>query len=663
MDKLDAKKRIDELTELLNYHNRKYYIEDDPEIEDYEYDALMRELRSLEEDFPEFLSPASPSQRVGGAPISDFKKVTHTVQMGSLQDVFSYEQVREFVERIYRTVDNPNFTVEPKIDGLSCSLEYRDGILTVGSTRGDGFIGEDVTANIKTIGSVPLKLPEELPLLEVRGEVYMPRSVFYKISDEMELTGEKPFKNPRNAAAGSLRQKDSKIAAKRRLDIFVFNIQQIDGKDLSSHKESLDYLSSLGFKVVPKYALVSTADEVIERIEAIGNSRFDLPYDIDGVVIKLDDISSREEVGYTSKVPKWAVAYKFPPEEKTTKLLDIEVNVGRTGVITPVAIFEPVMLAGTSVSRATLHNQDFIRERNIAVGDEIVVRKAGDIIPEVLSVSKSCGADSHFMLPEHCPVCGASVIKDDDEAAIRCPNIDCPAQIQRSIAYFASKPAMNIEGLGPQIVETLYQNGLINSISDIYKLTQSDIMSVDGFKEKSASNLLSAIEKSKSNGLERLICGLGIRNIGLASAKLLCERFGDIDSLLSATFDDIVSIDGFGDVTAATVVKTLSEPHVKVMISQLRDAGVNMAYAKSSASNKLQGKTIVLTGTLPTMKRDEAKALIESHGGKVSGSVSKKTDFVLAGEDAGSKLTKANELGIPIMDEPAFLAFINSEEG
>lgn len=663
MNKLDAKKRIDELTELLNYHNRKYYIEDDPEIEDYEYDALMRELRSLEEAYPEFLSPASPSQRVGGAPISDFKKVTHTVQMGSLQDVFSYEQVREFVERIYRTVDNPKFTVEPKIDGLSCSLEYRDGILSVGSTRGDGFIGEDVTSNIKTIGSVPLKLPEELPFLEVRGEVYMPRSVFYKISDEMELTGEKPFKNPRNAAAGSLRQKDSKIAAKRRLDIFVFNIQQIEGKNLSSHKESLDYLSSLGFKVIPKYTLVSTADEVIERIEAIGNSRFDLPYDIDGVVIKLDDISSREEVGYTSKVPKWAVAYKFPPEEKTTKLLDIEVNVGRTGVITPVAIFEPVMLAGTSVSRATLHNQDFIRERNIAVGDEIVVRKAGDIIPEVLSVSKSCGADSHFMLPEHCPVCGASVIKDGDEAAVRCPNIDCPAQIQRSIAYFASKPAMNIEGLGPQIVETLYQNGLINSISDIYKLTQSDIMSVDGFKEKSASNLLSAIEKSKSNGLERLICGLGIRNIGLASAKLLCERFGDIDSLLSATFDDIVSIDGFGDVTAATVVKTLSEPHVKAMISQLRDAGVNMTYAKSSASNKLQGKTIVLTGTLPTMKRDEAKALIESHGGKVSGSVSKKTDFVLAGEDAGSKLTKANELGIPVMDEPAFLAFINSEEG
>lgn len=663
MNKLDAKKRIDELTELLNYHNRKYYIEDDPEIEDYEYDALMRELRSLEEVYPEFLSPASPSQRVGGAPISNFKKVTHTVQMGSLQDVFSYEQVREFVERIYRTVDNPKFTVEPKIDGLSCSLEYRDGILTVGSTRGDGFIGEDVTANIKTIGSVPLKLPEELPLLEVRGEVYMPKSVFYKISDEMELTGEKPFKNPRNAAAGSLRQKDSKIAARRRLDIFVFNIQQIEGKTLSSHKESLDYLSSLGFKVIPKYTLVSTADEVIERIETIGNSRFDLPYDIDGVVIKLDDISSREEVGYTSKVPKWAVAYKFPPEEKTTKLLEIEVNVGRTGVITPVAIFEPVMLAGTSVSRATLHNQDFIRERNIAVGDEIVVRKAGDIIPEVLSVSKSCGADSHFMLPDHCPVCGANVIKDGDEAAVRCPNIDCPAQIQRSIAYFASKPAMNIEGLGPQIVETLYQNGLINSISDIYKLTQSDIMSVDGFKEKSASNLLSAIEKSKSNGLERLICGLGIRNIGLASAKLLCERFGDIDSLLSATFDDIVSIDGFGDVTAATVVKTLSEPHVKAMISQLRDAGVNMTYAKSSASNKLQGKTVVLTGTLPTMKRDEAKALIESHGGKVSGSVSKKTDFVLAGEDAGSKLTKANELGIHVMDEPAFLAFINSEEG
>ncbi len=656
----EAKKRIDELTKLLNYHNHKYYVLDDPEIEDYEYDTLMRELRAIEDEHPQLLSPASPSQRVGGAPISDFKKVAHTVQMGSLQDVFSYDQIRDFFDRIHQAVPNPKFTVEPKIDGLSVSLEYRDGILAVGSTRGDGFVGEDVTANLKTIGSIPLELDEKLPLLEVRGEVYMPKNVFDKLADEMELTGEKPFKNPRNAAAGSLRQKDSRIAAKRRLDIFLFNIQQAEGQTFTSHKQSLDYMADLGFKVIPNYILVSTADEAIAKIEEIGKNRFDLPYDIDGVVIKLDDLSQREEVGYTTKVPKWAIAYKFPPEEKMTKLLDIEVNVGRTGVVTPVAIFEPVMLAGTSVSRATLHNQDFIKDRNIAIGDEIVVRKAGDIIPEVLSVHHSCGSESHFLLPERCPVCNSLLIKDEEESAIRCPNPNCPAQILRSITYFASKPAMNIEGLGPQVVNALYSNNLINSVSDIYKLTESDIMSLDGFKDKSASNLVTAIEKSKSNALDRLICGLGIRNVGNASAKLLAEHFGSIDAIMSASIEDILAIDGFGDITAQTVVNTLSEPHVISVINELKKLGVNTVYASSKQSDKLAGKTIVLTGTLPTMKRDKAKALIESHGGKVSGSVSKKTDIVLAGEDAGSKLTKANELGITVMDEETFLAFINS---
>ena len=660
MDKQKAKLRLEELTKELNYHNHCYYVLDDPQIEDYEYDALMRELRAIEEEYPELLSPSSPSQRVGGAPISDFKKVTHTVQMGSLQDVFSYEQIREFFDRIYSTVSNPRFTVEPKIDGLSVSLEYRDGVLTIGSTRGDGFIGEDVTANIKTIGSIPLELPEKLPLLEVRGEVYMSRSTFEKLTDEMELSGEKIFKNPRNAAAGSLRQKDSRICAKRRLDIFVFNVQQAEGQSFDAHSKSLDYLSNLGFKVIPGYAVVSTADEAIAKIEEIGRNRYNLPYDIDGVVIKLDDLSDREEVGYTTKVPKWAVAYKFPPEEKVTRLLDIEVNVGRTGVVTPVAVFEPVTLAGTSVQRATLHNQDFIRERNIAVGDEIVVRKAGDIIPEVLSVHHSCGAESHFLLPERCPVCNSALIKDEEEAAVRCPNTDCPAQIVRSIIYFASKPCMNIEGLGTQVVNTLYENNLINSVSDIYKLTESDIMSLDGFKEKSATNLINAINKSKSNTLDRVICSLGIRNIGGASAKLLAEHFSSMDKLLQATVEDVLAIDGFGDITAQTLVTTLAEPHVIATIQSLADAGINMVYESQKTSDKLVGKTVVLTGTLPTMKRDEAKALIESHGGKVSGSVSKKTDIVLAGEDAGSKLTKANELGITVMDEPTFLAFIQS---
>lgn len=662
MGKDEAALRIRELTELLNYHNRKYYVEDDPEIEDYEYDALMRELKGLEEAYPDLILPTSPTQRVGGAPISSFTKVTHTVQMGSLQDVFSFEQVREFVDRIYQTVDNPHFTVEPKIDGLSCSLEYHDGILAVGSTRGDGFVGEDVTANIKTICSIPLEIPDKLPLLEVRGEVYMPKAVFEKLSIEQELSGEKVFKNPRNAAAGSLRQKDSKIAAQRHLDIFVFNVQRADGIEFTSHKQSLDYLAKQGFKMIPKYTLETTADAIIKRIEQIGESRFNLPYDIDGVVVKLDSINDRENIGYTSKVPKWAVAYKFPPEEKNTKLLDIEVNVGRTGVITPVAVFEPVTLAGTTVSRATLHNQDFIAQRNISIGDIITVRKAGDIIPEVLGVFKSGSSQCHFVLPNVCPVCGSQTVQDD-ESAVRCPNIDCPAQILRSIIYFASKPAMNIEGLGTQVATALYEKGLVKSISDIYKLTEDDIMYLDGFKEKSAHNLISAINKSKSNGLERLICGLGIRNVGLASAKLLCEKFTSLDELMNAGFDDIISIDGFGEITAVTVVKTLSEPHIRRIIENLKQSGVNTVYHKEVTSQKLSGKTIVLTGTLPTMKRDAAKALIERHGGKVSGSVSKKTDIVLAGEDAGSKLTKANELGITVMDEIQFIEYINSTEG
>ena len=653
MNEQDAKKRIDELVKLLNYHSQLYYVEDRNEITDYEYDMLQQELKSLEEQFPQFIRSDSPTQRVGGKAISIFEKVTHRVQMGSLQDVFSFEQVRSFIETVQQAVDKPQFVVEPKIDGLSVSLEYHNGELAIGSTRGDGFVGEDVTSNLKTVKSIPIKINEELPLIEVRGETYMPRNVFLKLVKEQEDNDEQPFKNPRNAAAGSLRQKDPKIAAKRKLDIFVFNVQQIEGKELTSHKESLDYLKTLGFKTIPDYKRVSSADEVIGCINAIGEKRFDLPFDIDGVVIKVDDFRQREILGATAKVPKWAVAYKFPPEEKTSKLLDIELNVGRTGAITPVAVFEPVFLAGTSVSRATLHNQDFIREKNISVGDIIKVRKAGDIIPEVLGSVEKHG-DGVFTLPECCPVCGTKLVKSEEEAAVRCPNVECPAQIFRSIVHFASKGAMNIDGLGPQIVHTLLDNKLITSVADLYALSENKLLQLDNFKEKSVNNLLSAIEKSKSNSLDRLVFGLGIRNIGQASAKLLCDKFGDLDNIMNASAEQISEIDGFGGVMAQSVYNAFHEEHMIELIQRLKGCGINTKYEKIQIDDRFAGKTFVLTGTLPTLKRSEAKALIEKYGGKASGSVSKKTDYVLAGEEAGSKLDKAQQLGIRIITEEQF---------
>lgn len=653
MNEQDAKKRIDELVKLLNYHSQLYYVEDRNEITDYEYDMLQQELKGLEEQFPQFVRSDSPTQRVGGKAISIFEKVTHRVQMGSLQDVFSFEQVRSFVETVQQAVDKPQFVVEPKIDGLSVSLEYHNGELAIGSTRGDGFVGEDVTSNLKTIKSIPIKINEELPLIEVRGETYMPRNVFLKLVKEQEDNDEQPFKNPRNAAAGSLRQKDPKIAAKRKLDIFVFNVQQIEGKELTSHKESLDYLKTLGFKTIPDYKRVSTADQVIDCIKTIGEKRFDLPFDIDGVVIKVDDFRQREILGATAKVPKWAVAYKFPPEEKTSKLLDIELNVGRTGAITPVAVFEPVFLAGTSVSRATLHNQDFIREKNISVGDIIKVRKAGDIIPEVLGSVEKHG-DGVFTLPECCPVCGTKLVKSEEEAAVRCPNVECPAQIFRSIVHFASKGAMNIDGLGPQIVHTLLDNKLITSVADLYTLSENKLLQLDNFKEKSVNNLLNAIEKSKSNSLDRLVFGLGIRNIGQASAKLLCDKFGDLDNIMNASAEQISEIDGFGGVMAQSVYNAFHEEHMIELIKRLKECGINTKYEKIQIDDRFAGKTFVLTGTLPTLKRSEAKALIEKYGGKASGSVSKKTDYVLAGEEAGSKLDKAQQLGIEIITEEQF---------
>lgn len=651
--KKSVKNRIDELVELLNYHSRLYYVENRNEISDYDYDMLQNELKKLEAENPEYVRKDSPTQRVGGEAVSGFEKVNHRVQMGSIQDVFSFDEVRQFVNTVKQSVDNPKFVVEPKIDGLSVSLEYHNGEFEIGSTRGDGFVGENVTANLKTVKAIPMSISEKLPLLEVRGEVYMPKNVFEDLVEEQEKNAEQPFKNPRNAAAGSLRQKNPKITAKRKLDIFCFNIQQMEGKDLTSHKQSLDYIKSLGFKTVPDYKLVSSTDEIIQCIENIGENRFDLPFDIDGVVIKVDDFEQREILGYTAKTPKWSVAYKFPPEEKQSKLLDIELNVGRTGAITPVAVFEPILLAGTSVSRATLHNQDFIDEKNISIGDIITVRKAGDIIPEVVCVAEKIGTDT-FKIPDKCPVCGSDVVKSE-EAAIRCPNVDCPAQIFRSIVHFASKGAMDIDGLGPAIVDTLLDKGLIKSVADLYELKVSDLVELEKFQEKSANNLVNAIEKSKSNSLDKLVFGLGISNIGQASAKLLCDKFGDLDNIMNATAEQVSEIDGFGDIMAQSVVKAFSEAHMIKLVERLKSYGVNTSYEKVQIDNRFEGKTFVLTGTLPTLKRSEAKAIIEKYGGKASGSVSKKTDYVLAGEEAGSKLTKAEQLGIKIISEQEFL--------
>lgn len=647
--------RVNELREKLEQFNHEYYVLDNPSVDDYTYDMMMQELKKLESDYPELADPNSPTQRVGGEALNDFEKVEHKVQMGSLQDVFSYEQVRDFTDRCMTEVASPEFVVEPKIDGLSVSLEYVNGVFTRGSTRGDGFVGEDVTANLKTIKSIPLKLKEALPFIEVRGEVYMSRKTFDKIVEEQENNDEQPFKNPRNAAAGSLRQKDPKVAAKRRLDIFVFNVQQIEGKELKSHKESLDYLKTLGFKVIADYKKVSTYDEIVERIQYIGDMRDKYSFDIDGVVVKVNDFSQRISLGATAKVPKWAVAYKFPPEEKKTKLLDIEVNVGRTGVITPVAIFEPVTLAGTSVSRATLHNQEFINDKEIRIGDEIMVRKAGEIIPEVLSSVSHEENSVPYVLPDKCPVCGAETVRYADEAALRCTNVECPAQLKRNIIHFASKGAMNIDGLGEANVVALVDNHLINTVADLYSLTALQLETLERFGKRSAEKLVKAIEASKNNPLDRVIFGIGIRNIGQAAAKLLCEKFGTIDAIMNATAEEISKIDGFGDVMSENVVKAFNDVHFAELIKALREKGVKMEYTSDkTGDNRFEGLTFVLTGTLPTMTRDEAKAIIERLGGKASGSVSKKTSYVLAGEEAGSKLTKAEQLGIPIISEDDF---------
>lgn len=652
MNRSDAQKRIGELSELLEKYSYQYYVLDNPDISDYDFDMLMQELKGLEEQFPEFIMPSSPTQRVGGMALNKFEKVSHFVQMASLQDVFSFEQVENFVKKCYEELADAEFSVEPKIDGLSVSLEYENGIFTRGSTRGDGFVGEDVTANLRTIRSIPLKIVNAPEFLEVRGEVYMPRESFFSLIEQQELSGEKPFKNPRNAAAGSLRQKDPKITAKRRLDIFIFNVQQVRGREYETHIQSLDDLKSMGFKVLPSYRICREAAEIKEEIDCIGEKRAEFGFDIDGVVIKVNKLSQRDIMGATSKTPKWAVAYKYPPEEKETVLLDIEVNVGRTGAITPVAVFDPILLAGTSVSRAVLHNQDFIDEKDIRIGDTIVVRKAGEIIPEVLRSVSHKENSVKFTLPSVCPVCGTPSVRDEGESVLRCPNVSCPAQLLKNMIHFASKNAMNIDGLGEANMRLFVESGIVKSPADLYILRKEQLTNLERFGEKSAQNLINAIEASKSNEADRLVFGLGIRNIGQKAATLLCERFGGIDELLAAEKDEISAIEGFGDVMAESVYSALREPHNLELINRLKEYGVNMTYSKKSlADNRFSGLTFVLTGTLPTMKRDEAKALIESFGGKVSGSVSKKTSYVVAGEEAGSKLVKANELGIEILTE------------
>ncbi len=658
MDKEQIKQEYEQLCKTAEQHNFNYYVLDDPTIEDDEYDSLMRRIKQIEAENPELVSENSPTQHVGGYAINTFEKVTHEVQMGSLQDVFSKAELYDFNERVNNAVGKTVYCVEPKIDGLSVSLEYVDGIFTRGSTRGDGFVGEDITKNLRTIKSVPKELNEKLPFIEVRGEVYMPKESFEKLVKEQLANDEPPAKNPRNAAAGSLRQKDSRVTASRGLDIFVFNLQRIEGKTLTSHSESLDYMKSLGFYVIDGYKTFDSIDKAIERIAQIGENRQSYPYDIDGAVIKVDDFALRQRLGSTAKVPKWAVAFKYPPEEKETKLLNIEINVGRTGALTPVAVFEPVWLAGTTVSRAVLHNQDYIDSKDIRIGDIIAVRKAGDIIPEVVRSVSHCDASVPFVIPSTCPVCGAQAERVDDEAVIRCKNINCPAQLLRNIEHFASRAAMNIDGLGEAVVKQLVENGLIKTVADLYTLDGQDLELLPGFGKVSAAKLLKSIEDSKANSPDRLLFALGIKGIGQKNAQLLMKHFGSIEALAATSAEEISAVENFGDILANNIYTALREPHMINLIERLKNCGVNTVYVSDVKNDKLSGLTFVITGTLPDMTRDEAKALIEQSGGKCSGSVSKKTSYVLAGEEAGSKLTKAQQLGINIITQQQLLDMI-----
>lgn len=666
-----VKKELERLRREVAYHAKKYYVDDAPEISDYDYDMLYRRLEELEAAHPEFFDPSSPTQRVGGSPLERFEKVVHRVPLNSLADVFSFEELGAYLDgaepRLAEAGIKPEWSVEPKIDGLSVALTYERGVFVRGATRGDGYVGEDVTQNIRTIFSLPMTLPEPLDIT-VRGEVYMPRAVFEAINARREAEGKTLMANPRNAAAGSLRQLDPRVAAERRLDVFIFNLQEgslwSDGHEATSHNESLDRLAELGFPVISERVTVGRREDIFAHIEKLGAMRDGLKYDIDGVVIKLDAFSGRRLLGEGTKTPKWAVAYKFPPETKYTKLTDITVAVGRTGVLTPAAVLEPVRLAGTTVSRATLHNLDFIRERGIMIGDTVAVRKAGDIIPEIVEAlpDKRDGSERPFLMPERCPSCGEPVVRDEtcgvEGAAYRCTNSTCPAQLSRSLEHFASKNAMNIEGLGPQIVELLLSAGLVRTAPDLYCLTAEQLVPLDRMGELSAKNLVAAIGRSKSAGLERLIYALGIRNIGEVAAAAMAARFGTLERCLTATYDELCGIEDFGDVTAQCVLNFFSHPQNIELCRRLTEAGLVTSATAKKADDSLGGMTFVLTGTLPTMTRDEASALIKEHGGKVSGSVSKKTTYVVAGEEAGSKLTKARDIGVNVIDEAALLAML-----
>ena len=661
MDLAQAARRVSALREQIDYHSRRYYDDDAPEIEDDEFDALTRELRQIEERYPQLITPDSYTQRVHGEVSALFSPVEHEVPLGSLQDVFSEQEVRDMDARIRETVDAPLYAVEPKIDGLSVAIEYRDGRFYRGATRGDGLVGEDVSANLRQIRAIPAVLNEPVERLIVRGEVYMPRQSFADLVRQQEENGEKPFKNPRNSAAGTLRQKDSSVVAARGLSLFVFNVQLIRGETLTGHTQSLERMRQLGLPVIEGTTLTGDIEEVIAAIRRIGERRATLAYDTDGAVVKLDDLAARERIGSTSKFPKWAIAYKYPPEEKETVLRAVEVNVGRTGVLTPTGIFDPVTLAGTTVTRATLHNQNFLDEKDLAIGDTVLMRKAGEIIPEVLRVVRRAPDRVPYRLPDRCPSCGEPVIREEGEAYLRCVDPECPAQRLRNLIHFTEKDAMDIDGLGPAVLEALVREGIVKNPDDLYTMTREDIAALDGMGEKSADNLLAAIDRSRQNDLWRVIYALGIRHIGQKAAKLLAARFGTMDALIAADTDEVCRIDGFGEIMAQSVTAFFALEPSRRLVERLAACGVNMTAQQTRTDARFAGMTFVLTGTLPTLTRSEATAMIESHGGKTAGSVSKKTSVVLAGEDAGSKLTKAQQLGIRIIDEDEFRAMLSDE--
>ena len=659
---MDVKSEILSLRKTIEEHNYNYYVLDNPTISDFEYDAMMQKLIMLEETNPEFADENSPTKRVGGAVLSEFEQVQHLVPMQSLGDVFSYDELMDFDQRVRQGLEGeiPEYVVEMKIDGLSVSLEYENGSFVRGSTRGDGIVGEDITENLKTIKSIPLTIKTDAPRLEVRGEVYMPQKSFEEVNAEKAAAGEPLFANPRNAAAGSLRQLDSRIAAKRKLDVFIFNIQDAPTGFAETHSAGLEKLKALGFKVSPKRTVVKTMDDAYLEILKIGEERKSLPFDIDGAVVKVDSLDQRETLGTTSKVPKWAIAYKFPAEQKETTLEDIIVQVGRTGVITPNAVLTPVRVAGSMVSRATLHNQDFINVKDIRIGDRVLIQKAGDIIPEVVSVlkEKRTGKEQVFKMPTNCPACGEELFREEGEAALRCVSTNCPAQRLRSIIHFASRGAMDIEGLGEAVVEQLVDAELIKTSADLFYLKFEDLVGLERFAEKSAQNLLDAIEKAKSNPLDKLLCGLGIRLIGARGAKAIASHFENIDNIMTATVEQVAEIDDIGGKMAERIVHYFDEPETIELIEKMKAAGVNMTAEKTIVGGVFEDKTFVLTGTLPTLKRSEAQKIIEDNGGKVSGSVSKKTDFVVAGEEAGSKLDKALSLGVAVISEEDLLGML-----